>query len=1050
MKFNFKKGAQALLGKMAPKLTGLAGEGLYGLVCAATLYPVAQAMQQSSTAGQQAIAATLATMGINVLSNRIQRWKDVNDAARDIAALPPDAPEHAELASALAEADALSVIEGKLEQDQAAEFKKVFRNEMKHLGHWTTYSAQVKNGAAALGRRNNAADRGAVILGRDARARDIVSGTVKTTIVKRERDKSGLALKNYLQALLAECDDLPLAAMGGQKGVGDEMTLSDIYQDLDTEREVKDSRIRSEVPSGPEMAIRWRKGQEPRPLKAMEAARQFRYLALLGGPGSGKSAFVNTLASRLATKTLSARKGDDKRKTAGADAPSLAKTFGIPARLLVRQMVNSLAALDLPWDVPERCREPLAALVRDHWQAELRRCGALDAWEPIDAALRAGKATMIFDGLDEVPLPIRQRARQAISAAVGAYPKARCIVTCRSRSYPSAPLEGFEAVTLALFDQEKIKSFVRAFYRTRVNALGLTDDQVKTRIQGLEDAVMGRLSALSPTPLLLMVMAIVHRTNVVLPTERVKLFDLAIDVLVLRWQQHKFGLEISVKVQHFLDDERLRRKVLERIAYDMHAIQSRDHDPEAALSRYEILPWLEQNEYLGEAAGAFLDYVDQTSGLLIGYGGGDGSSGPPATYGFPHRQLQEHLAGRYLIQGSTTQRRRTYLLRAAEDDFWSEPAQLGAETLLYADTDDSRLSELIFSIVPGQSPQNIVEWRATLWAGRMAALAGIDRVKRDAVNAGEPDFLHGRLIPRLLALLNNDKLPGIERAEAGNVLAELGDPRFDPDFFHLPYDHTHGMRGFVKIPAGTFRMGEDVKTHSVTLLDFYMARWLVTWAQYRHFVKDAEHPTTGIWVEPDADDGPDNLPVWGVNWHDAMAYCDWLDARLREDSRTPAAILSILRQGGSVTLPSEAEWERVARGGTDAAYPWGENADPNRANCAQTGIRGTSAVGCFPGVENRYSFGCDDLLGNVWEWTRSWHREYPYVADDREERKDHEGDEARVVRGGSCNDSARNARCAVRGWGHKDLRLNSLGAGFRVVLSPFPASRKETTNDAKV
>lgn len=1041
MSFNFKQRAQALLAKMAPKLAGLAGEGLYGLVCASILYPVAQAMQQSNAAGQAAIASTLAAMGINVLSSRVQRWQDVNEAAAEIAALQPDAPEQIELASAIAEADVQGAVADHLDQVAAERVKKNLRKEMKRLGNWKQYSLRVNRGVGIIGDGNIVADRDSVVVNSGAKTGDIFSGRAKKTVVVKTPDESKPALERYLHWLQGKCDDLPLAAMGGHKGQGEEMTLTDVYQALDTERDLGAERVRSPAPAKLGEPITWQKGTGEKKLTALDAARLYRRLVLLGGPGSGKSAFVNTLAIRLAAAASPRKKkaSNAKDKT----AQSVAADFGMPVRLLVREMGPELSKLHLPWEDSEKCREPLADMARRFWKAELARADAADAWPLIDTALRKGKATMIFDGLDEVPLAIRQRARQAISAAIGAYKKARCIVTCRTRSYSSAvSLDGFEPVGLDLFDENKIKAFVGAFYHAPVNRHSLSEDQIKQRIEELESAALGRLAALSPTPLLLMVMAIVHRTSVSLPTERVKLFDLAIDVLFMRWQIHTHDLVISPTVKRFLENEKLRRKVLERIAYDTHAVQSRKHDTEAALSRYEILPWLEVSEYLGGGATDFLDYVDQTSGLLIGHGGGDGVTGPPATYGFPHRQFQEHLTGRYMVQGNNNLRRKTYLLRAGEDDFWSEPAQLGAETLKYADTDDSRLPELIRSLASLESPNKTAEWRAILWAGRMAALAGKDTVLRDAEEAGQPGFWDHRLMPRLLALLNNDTLPGIERAEVGNVLAELGDPRFDPDFYHLPSDFKRKLRGFIPIEAGPFVMGEEVDAiappHTVDVSRYFVSRWPVTWAQYRAYVKDTQHSTTGMWAGLDAYNGPDNHPVWGVSWLDAMAYCDWLDARLRDDQRTPPDLLEVLRAGGSVTLPSEAEWEKAARGRSTTPYPWGDQNDPNRANYGKSGVHGTSAVGCYPGVEDRYSYGCDDLLGNVWEWTRSWYRPYPHLADGREERFARSGDEYRVLRGGSFSNGARIARCAHR---FRDPPARSgLNYGFRVVVSPFRTS----------
>ena len=123
-------------------------------------------------------------------------------------------------------------------------------------------------------------------------------------------------------------------------------------------------------------------------------------------------------------------------------------------------------------------------------------------------------------------------------------------------------------------------------------------------------------------------------------------------------------------------------------------------------------------------------------------------------------------------------------------------------------------------------------------------------------------------------------------------------------------------------------------------------------------------------------------------------------------------------------------------------YPWGRNAeddqpDPERANYDKTGIGTTSAVGCFPAGASPY--GCEDMAGNVWEWTRSLYQRYPYPADPKEREKRDDpaaGDTvARVLRGGAFASPAWDARCAFRLRGNPDLR--SVSFVFRVVVSPL-------------
>ncbi len=129
-----------------------------------------------------------------------------------------------------------------------------------------------------------------------------------------------------------------------------------------------------------------------------------------------------------------------------------------------------------------------------------------------------------------------------------------------------------------------------------------------------------------------------------------------------------------------------------------------------------------------------------------------------------------------------------------------------------------------------------------------------------------------------------------------------------------------------------------------------------------------------------------------------------------------------------ITLPSEAQWEKAARGTDGRIYPWGNEADPNRANYEETGIGTTSTVGCFPNGASPY--GCLDMSGNVWEWCRTkWQDSYKKYKDDNNLA----GGLQRVVRGGSFFGIFRFVRCAYRF--HFDPADRNYGRGFRVICA---------------
>lgn len=286
------------------------------------------------------------------------------------------------------------------------------------------------------------------------------------------------------------------------------------------------------------------------------------------------------------------------------------------------------------------------------------------------------------------------------------------------------------------------------------------------------------------------------------------------------------------------------------------------------------------------------------------------------------------------------------------------------------------------------------------------------------------------------------------RARAvGDFCLQHGDARFRLDAWFLPGDPN---LGFIEIPAGPFTMGSDKKkdegafddeqpAHSVTLPAFYIARFPVTVAQVRAFAEDKAG--NGGFTPGDLDclRGVANHPVVNVSWHEALAYCDWLRTKLAAWPETSEVLARVLRptrkadKSWRVTLASEAEWEKAARGTDGRIYPWGAQPDPNKANYGATGIGGTSAVGCFPSGASPYSV--EDMCGNVWEWTRSLWGKYPYKPGPKHEDPKAGNKKDRVVRGGAFVSGVGHVRAASRRGRGPDLRLRRLG--FRVVVSPF-------------
>ena len=700
---------------------------------------------------------------------------------------------------------------------------------------------------------------------------------------------------------------------------------------------------------------------------------------------------------------------------------------------------------------------------------------AIDLADSLEDALVDGRVLLVFDGLDEVPEQQRAVVRLAIRALLGTYRSLqRVIVTCRKRSYVgTAVLPSFTPHTLAPFDETKIKNFVAAWYHAQVSLGRMTAAKAADNMADLQRAALAQdLRELAGNPMLLTTMAIIHQRQVGLPKERARLYNLAVEVLLNRWQKRK-DLLLSPGLDAFLRDELRLRACMERLAYEAHR-QKQQH--EADLPRSTLLVLLEQKEYLGEVglAAEFLDYVDERAGLLVGRGGHEGEAHPPS-YAFPHRTFQEYLAGCYLVSGRGIGR--AYWRHAAEGDYWYLAAQLGAEELLYNRRSTQVLLDLMYDLSLERSPIDKQTWRGALWSGQMAVLLGADLIREDA---GEPtggaNYLQ-RQIPRLYDLLRTSPLTALERAEAGRMLAKLGDPRrevLDPLQMELCY-----------VPASPFVMGEADEQHEYNIpYPYWISRYPITQAQFGAFVDAGGYGHEAYWPEaivagfwqPQGfqgryDNEPRrapvqygepfmhaNHPVIGVYWYEALAFTRWLTDQINDARLSAPAWL--------ICLPNEPEWEKAVRGGLQIpttptvvglaalgaalvkaaplidnpvparTYAWQGDIDPERVNYERTQIGTTSAVGCFVGGVSPY--GAEEMNGNVWEWTRSLDADYPYPTSvkERSAREDLTAGDSQlcVLRGGAffCDD--RGVRCAVRFGDFLDYRYHYVG--FRVVVSP--------------
>jgi formylglycine-generating enzyme required for sulfatase activity len=843
------------------------------------------------------------------------------------------------------------------------------------------------------------------------------------------------ALTIYRQVLVQSCAQLPMR--GIDVGASDPtaaqsaLNLANVYVALDTTSQIpltaEDKKARRDRDS---LAR-----QETRPLGALEVVTGYRRLVLLGDPGGGKSTFVNHLAHCLAAHALEPGAG------------WLDHLSGWPAA-----ETNLLPLLVILRDFAQSLPDPLPRPAEPHhlWDFITTRLAAQNlafAADPIHRLLEQGQVLVLLDGLDEVP-SVKQRVfvRDAVNKFMNRYPTNRYLITCRTLSYqpPASPKEADlrlpPAVTpfeLARFDEEKIEQFIAAWYSELVRLGTVRSEDRAGLTRQLHQAVRRpSLRGLAANPLLLTVMALVHTHKGRLPDARALLYEETVDILLWRWEQVKAGGQAETpRLRQLLQQaERTEldlKKVLWELAYTAHAQGSVNDEPDrladiGELRLQKALAALKEDDL--NWARQVIETMKLRAGLLV--------ERAPEVFNFPHRTFQEFMAGAWLASQGDFARQASQ--RAEAGALWREVILLAVGRLVYLSGDTDKPLALVGELCPGQAGQDEIAWRRAWLAGEALLEIGLKRVQDSALGRDLLERVRGRLVD----LLSGGHLTPRERAEAGDVLARLGDPRLEV--------MTIEQMSFCCVPPGPFWMGEDKELHQNEHLTYgyWLGRYPVTVAQFQIFVE-----TTGYKVRDERCLGDlPNRPVRYVTWYEGIAFCEWLTQEWRP----------FLPSGWVVRLPSEAEWEKAARGGLQTVsrplitnlkqgfdlpkaaqleqnkqpqrpYPWGDEANPDQANYDETGINTTNAVGCFPTGASPY--GCEDMSGNIWEWTRSHYKGYPYnPGDGRENLK--AGDEVpRVMRGGAFNSDDPSVRCAVRFGG--DPIYGYLFIGFRVMVSPF-------------
>ncbi|HDQ71340.1 MAG TPA: NACHT domain-containing protein, partial [Chloroflexi bacterium] len=944
----------------APDLKSTSIQSAYTLIAASAWLPFLAAYADEPGPAMTTLVGITSGFGSNLVANLVQRTYDRAQGGEQVSGQSrEDAQTRVELDAILQATHALEAAQETL-GDRWEAFARQLVQETAALpgrsnlvtlaegavvrGSVVVGDVELRDGSIFVGGDQIVVDGDGNVIGDYSRSTVITTGDgspvtlVEDTRAQKEAEQQDRALRTYLERLMRECNALHLRGMdphAADAASQETMSLSAIYTALDTDRRVplsyeelaalkEGEHDPSQMPMVPGVG---RRGEHPeRPMTAVEAVSRMDHLVLLGDPGAGKSTFVNHLTFHLAQAAITSLSASVETVAHPEALPGWTRTPLIPVRVILR---------DLPPAAPVSENGAATPL----WDAVARTLSAahLSAAVPALEERLDGRVMLLLDGLDEVDPAARRWLLDGVTDFALTHQRTPILVTCRVYAYqePAWRLTDFEQAALSPFDEAKIDHFIQVWY-AEVGRMGLmTPSETGKRAARLRDAVRRvDLRPLAPNPLLLTMMALLHSSYGRLPEDRVQLYGEIVELLLARWEQSRMGREALTRARLSPRDLRI---ALEEVAYTVHGQHQADvgsAGPSEADVTEATLRQVFQG-YLGgdwTRAGDVIRYVRERAGLLL--------ERKPGVYAFPHRTLQEYLAGCHLSVQPDFPTRASDLLDQDEER-WREPFLLAVGKTGRA---ENRV-DLALSAVDNLCPRECVEapdgtprdessYRCAWLAGQALMEIGIPQLRRRDPWQARIERVAGWLA----RLLEAGALTPVERAAAGRVLAHLGDPR--------------DLDELVFVPGGPFLMGsregdegaydDEYPQHTVEVADFSISKYPVTNGQYANFVDAGGYDEPGYWSEagwawrtgesepdlsviedeetrknyagwlaqrpPEKRDRPfwwddptwnlDNHPVVGVSWYEALAYTRWLTERTGQPYR----------------LPTEAEWEKAARG----------------------------------------------------------------------------------------------------------------------------------------
>jgi formylglycine-generating enzyme required for sulfatase activity len=699
----------------------------------------------------------------------------------------------------------------------------------------------------------------------------------------------------------------------------------------------------------------------------LEEALRHRRLVVVGDPGAGKTTFLRRIAFGLCQ--------DPQR--------------GFPIFMRIAELEEHISNC---------CQQHQAGTPTTRespeWLAHFfqRREWGLEA-EFFERKLGEESTVVLLDGLDETPSRVaRESMARLFENATSSCAKCRFVVTTRPQAYAGqSTLAGFREVRIDDLDPEGIERFLDHWSRCLYSGDPAAAEAHRKELVG---ALRGRVEIrrMARNPVMLTALAVVHWNERRLPEQRADLYE-SILTWLARSREKRPGREPSDRC----------------LALLAHLALGMQNQPKGRLTQISkgraaeiIAPQfrgIAKDEQFPRAQ-SFLDQEEVDSGIVVSRG---------SEVRFWHLTFQEHLAAR-AIAGLPEASQQKLLLAAGRlyRPEWREVVLLLAGTLLVRQGPE-KVDGLFRAVLDELKPKGSLAERA-----RCACLLGA--ILRDlrplAYHAADPRYQ--AVLGSVLDIFDAEKSAGVsleERLEAAEALGQAGDPRLRED-------------NWVTIPAGTFLMGaqkedphspncdreahpDESPVHEVDLNAYRIGRYPVTVEEYARFLDDEGY--RGEREQPDDWEGQllhPNRPVVSVTWHEAAAYCAWAGGR----------------------LPTEAEWERAARGPEGRTFPWGnEPPDPGRANYFETKVGYATPVGLFP--RGMTPEGVHDLAGNIWERVADWFGEDYYWKAPRSNPRGPAQGRYRILRGGSSDSIVRLLRSSSRSANRPEYRY--VDVGFR-------------------